>query len=377
MATSVNSQAVMTVRPSSIVKVMASFLLSAFWVAMFLGSCGGTTPVGDPPPPDDASVRASESSLPAANSLRANCFLEARGLDIVVSHYNENTAELGQNLNLILSHPNVAFLSVCVIIYTKDDTPQEMAKQLPFALVRWQHNIGREGAAYMDYIIRDWDNHARHILCIQGNIEYVPRLLSMLKAFDHSTGFMCLGFWLPANCVGDGQWMKEEELLRELWVMARNDLCFDGFASCVRGQFLVSSRRLRRHPLKFYRRVYRSLMLPADHIIHKGKLLPGSTIPSTPNNSMFLHALERAWSFIFECHSPGEGGANETMQHHELGLAARPIKHKHRMHKRQYSDGLQNCACHDTGSCPDQVLKGSCQCMDHDLGYDAISKLDD
>ena len=198
---------------------------SAYKIALLI-SCFVAAVAGQPSSPAPLPPMA-----PAAE-LQENCRQSVRMLDIVISHSFEDLAALDQQLRQMLAVPQISAMQPCIIIFTKNPEPMKVAKQLPYATVHWQLNVGREATAYLEYFIRRYEDLPAHIMMLHGNVERVELVIRKLEALGPATGFMCLGHMGWTTC--DGWEYRRDVRLREVWVMVRNEFCFEDFAMCYR-----------------------------------------------------------------------------------------------------------------------------------------------
>jgi hypothetical protein len=287
----------------------------------------------------------------------------------VVSHSYEDVAALDGQLRQLLALPQVNVLQPCIIVFTKNTEPKVVAQGLPYATVHWQPNVGREATAYLEYFIRYYEGCADHIMMIHGNIERLELVMRKLEALGPATGFMCLGHWGLATC--DGGEYRRDVRMREVWVMARNEFCYKDFAICYRGQFLVSSKRVRRHPVTLYRNLLSAFVLPKDHIIFRDTdfLEDKAAFVSTPENPLLGHTMERAWTFIFGCHHIHENGhEHKQQQQHEQSHPDQAGNSLQLLRPTHFGD--KNCHCFDPSAadpgnvCTTQQKQRDCQCLD-------------
>ena len=300
--------------------------------------------------------------MPSTVELQENCRQSVRRLDIVISHFYEDVAALDRQLRQILAVPHLSAMQPCVIMFTKNPEPEKIAKQLPYATVHWLLNMGREATAYLEYFIRHYDDLAAHIMMIHGNVERVELVVRKLEALVPVTGFMCLGYWGLATC--DGGEYRRDVRMREVWVMVRNDFCFEDFAICYRGQFIVSAKRVQRHSIALYRKLLSAFLLPKEHVIYRDTaFLQGkASYVSTPDNPLLGHTMERAWSFMFGCHHRHQSQHEHQQQHVEQGKL---------MVHRSTHFGDKNCHCFHPPAgadpatvCTAQEKQHACQCLD-------------
>lgn len=106
--------------------------------------------------------------------------------------------------------------------------------------------------------------------------------------------------------------------VRDLFHLATGRLCRgERFVSFNRAQFVVSRRRILRHPPEFYKMLLSAFHVTADdallhnhHFLSPEKISRWRTADGQlkgnvwSNNPLFGHSMERAWSLIFNCSSP-------------------------------------------------------------------------
>jgi hypothetical protein len=284
--------------------------------------------------------------------------------------------------------PNIAPLQPCVIVYTKNPLPLQVAEQLPYATVQWQQNIGREATAYLDYFIRHYHDCAEQVLMVHGGFESNEAILDKLSAVQLQTGFMCLHIWTGMACDGNEYWGLGEDTelhdmwgdvrLREIWAMVRHAFCFDKFAACLRGEFLVSAKRIRQNPLKLYRNLFDAFLLPESHVVYRDiELLKSENKwESSPADPLLGHTLERAWAFMFDCHhlQAGQNYGHHMPLHYAKHQGFKTVLTGSSMApaRRFKHFGIRNCSCFHptlaggpaTFPCTPQEKQNACQCID-------------
>jgi hypothetical protein len=277
---------------------------------------------------------------------RGTCGISDK-MDIVVNHFREDLGAVRKAMEDVMQHPKLVPLQPCLHVFTKGPDPGAVRAALPEAVVVWQPNVGREGAAWLAYIVANYNRLPRHVMFLQSNPEYMDVNRKRLDVLSSKTGFICLGEWRGCRCDGidcgvHGPFVR----IREIFSWARNELCFEDVRTCLRGQFVVSAKRIQQQPISFYQRLLEALTAPKDHPIHKDWdyfdertksdfVGQGYYNPSDPSNaSIFSHVIERMWATIFGCYKIQE----PTME----------------------------CSCPDPTSCPKapQEVMSACQCMD-------------
>jgi hypothetical protein len=118
------------------------------------------------------------------------CISKKRLLDIVVVHCRHSTQGLRESLGKIMSLETVASRSPCLHIYTKSCYPHAVADltaSFPEAArIIKQVNMGREGAAYLEYILEHYHHLPQHVLFLQDDMarnanDMLPRLRRAFK----------------------------------------------------------------------------------------------------------------------------------------------------------------------------------------------------
>jgi hypothetical protein len=355
----------------------------------------GVAAVGDQPAITDMDAGSGGVQLNETytRSLLRNCYSPHRALDILVNHYEEDLPEMRDKLAHILLHPSIAKLAPCVVVYTKASAdPGQVAAVLPYASVRWLPNVGREGHSWTHHFASMYDNLADHTMTLQGSVECDDVVTTKLEALTSATGFLCICGFSSANCTGttaEGQgYMQQDYRLTQLWALTQQDFCFGTFNICYRGQFIVSARRVRHHPASLYHRLHTLLGVPGDHEVHQDASFlreptdMAAVVGGGPNAPLLGHTLERAWSFMFNCHHPLGPAQQQQQQEQEPGSAegtpsdtssSSSWGHAPRLPPQHVltQDGSQDCDCFEPDpeargpQCWDSALRQrSCQCLD-------------
>ena len=90
-----------------------------------------------------------------------------------------------------------------------------------------------------------------------------------LRMRRNDTGY--LGLYVFNSCTCNGCNMEPGVMvrMREIWGATQRDLCPDRWFYCATAQSVVSAQRIRRMPLKWYRRLLQFLVAPHGHRIHQ------------------------------------------------------------------------------------------------------------
>lgn len=107
-------------------------------------------------------------------------------MDIVITHCKRNPAELRADLAQLVSLESVSSRRPCLHIYTKscyDGAMGELDAMFPEAtsIVR-QLNMGREGASYLEYILKHYHNLPQHVMFLQDDFQkHLPNMMSRYR----------------------------------------------------------------------------------------------------------------------------------------------------------------------------------------------------
>ena len=232
---------------------------------------------------------------------------KAAGMHIVLSHFKEDPLTVTTTLRATLAVHAVAAAQPFVISYTKDaGTPVS-------AHVDESHrvaNIGREGDAYLRYILAHYDALPPYVLFTQAkpNLmeeDYLPRL----ARFNASIAMLPLSYVAPCSCDGCFHASGAMVRIREVYVRATGAFCPGQFYMVGNGQFVVHRSAIKRQPLSLYSDLLTLLHANASHwVAADASLLRfGKGVRLSEDNPLFVHVLERSWAVIFGCFTPQQG----------------------------------------------------------------------
>ena len=242
------------------------------------------------------------------------CLRADRPIDIVLSHYNEDVNSVRSKLERLQNHPFVANRA-CVHVYSKSPSSHSLAlidaAGLNETVVIKTRNMGRESGSYLQYILSNYHNLPRHVMFLQADVEDIDNVLEKLNKATERTGFGGLGIWVNCNCDNCNLVPGKLVRIREIWALATGTLCLGDFQANLRGQMLVSRKRVHRHPPKFYLMLLRSLHAMPGHALHGDlKYIDESDFSRDirravgiqgAHDSLFGHVVERMWSVVFGC----------------------------------------------------------------------------
>ncbi|KAF2707339.1 hypothetical protein K504DRAFT_384257 [Pleomassaria siparia CBS 279.74] len=225
--------------------------------------------------------------------------------EIVISMYKEAIPSVAYLVTTLLQMPNLA--DARVHIYVKDaDADLEVIRQGTGAnKVTLLPNIGREGETYLNHIVHEWDNLAKHTVFLQADVhnprEFYPRIR---KYFDPArTGMMSLG-WSGAvcNCETCGDRMKfldTTSLVPELHgrIYGNQTACEHVLLS-YKGQFIASGARIRGIDKKIYEDL-RDAFVDKDSWAHREPYLRGRG--DSMSAPAFGYTMERLWNLMMQC----------------------------------------------------------------------------
>ena len=251
-----------------------------------------------------------------------------RSVDVVVTHFDESVSEIEKLLQAVISHTTFV-PSIRLFIYSKNEfsspnitVPGYVNNTSTF----YNLNVGREGDSILRYILQNFESLPDFTLFTQAqpnNFNFWPQ---QLQAVTTETRMLALGY--VANCSCNGCFVREGAMvrLREVYALAVGGLCLVDFMTYFNGQFLVSRIGILAQPKSFYRLLFDALHAGAGHPIHsdycnKSRLrrlfsfekpevcaLFDGSVKITDhldarrnNNPLFVHVLERSWTFIFGC----------------------------------------------------------------------------
>ena len=228
-------------------------------------------------------------------------------LDIVISTFQENTQTIHDQVEEILSLPQLSNLETKVIVYSMDKAPDlvSLAKETGADAVERIPNIGRETGAYLSHILKQWDHLADHTLFLHPEVGDFDHVKARIEDFFlPSTGMLSLGF-------GHGECSCDT--CHDPWVSASTWPQVPQIFSAVYGEicpstnillsygsgFIVSSKRIRGTDRHIYQHLKGILESDERHWIHQDERQPD--MEDAPNTPDFGRALGKSWMIIFNC----------------------------------------------------------------------------
>jgi hypothetical protein len=235
--------------------------------------------------------------------------------DIVIAAYDRPGKDIAQDVNALLMPHTMQNRTARVFVYDKGSEPallkQNLRKHLSNSTEMFFENVkneGREGVTYLHQITSRWDELARHTLFIQEHAhDFVLLKQRILDYFVQETGFMSLSYegklWKQCEHLSAGSWSGVTSAVSRVSEMVRpaSD-CQDPMLT-FRGQFLVSSARIRGNGRAMYSELQDKL-LDLTSWMYAPELL---TSPWTGSSEVSLidpvfgYTLERLWGVIMRC----------------------------------------------------------------------------
>ncbi|KAK5626110.1 hypothetical protein RRF57_001825 [Xylaria bambusicola] len=210
-------------------------------------------------------------------------------LDIVIARYDEPVEQVVKTVQLALELPNIAGRKVRTIVYNKGVLNEtELRTDFPIEsglAIRQLDNVGREGDTYLSHILDSEQDWASHTLFIQAEPHEPGYLQARLEDyFVKDTGFLSLShvrnFCASCDACNDHSgWTEDGAVLRDIFERANSHKTCQDISLTYRGQFVVSSRRMKQANQELLRDVRRWLL----------------------NNERFGFTLERSWGTLFQC----------------------------------------------------------------------------
>ncbi|KAI1178354.1 hypothetical protein F4777DRAFT_114924 [Nemania sp. FL0916] len=210
-------------------------------------------------------------------------------LDIVIAWYDEPVDQVISTAQLALEIPDFAGRKIRTIVYNKGSLNEtELAIKFPKESgldIRRLENVGREGDTYLSHILDSEQNWASHTLFIQAEPHDPGYLQARLQDYlVRETGFLSLSHvrnFCPScdACNDHSGWTEEGTVLREIFTRSNPHKTCQDISLTYRGQFVVSSRRMRQANHELLREM-RTRVIEDDH---------------------FGYTLERSWGTIFRC----------------------------------------------------------------------------
>ena len=233
----------------------------------------------------------------------------AASMHIVVSHFREDPHTVSATLRATLAVPGIAATAPFVVAYTKD------AATAVSPHVDESHrvaNIGREGDAYLRYIVAHYTALPPYILFTQAKPNLMEEdFLPRLAGFNASIRMLALSYVSPCSCDGCFHASGVMVRIREVYVRATGSFCPGQFYMVGNGQFLVHRSAITSQPLSLYSDLLTLLHANATHwVAADASLLRfGKGVRLSEDNPLFVHVLERTWAVIFGCHTTLQLGA--------------------------------------------------------------------
>ena len=255
---------------------------------------------------DTEHVRAQPSYTPPPNSIPNNRGSRSR-LDIVIGMLQEDTQTIHDQVEEILSLPQLSNLETKVIVYSMDETADlvSLMKETGADAVEKIPNIGHETGAYLSHILKQWDNLADHTLFLHPEIEDFDHVKARIEDFFlPSTGMLSLGFGhKECSCetchdpwVSASTWPRVPQIFSAVY----GEICpSTNILLSYGSKFIVSSKRIKGTGKHIYQHLKEILESDEKHWIHQDERQLG--MEDFPHNSYFGRTLERSWMIIFKC----------------------------------------------------------------------------
>ncbi|KAI0451287.1 hypothetical protein F5B21DRAFT_507321 [Xylaria acuta] len=210
-------------------------------------------------------------------------------LDIVIAWYDEPIEQVISTAQLALELPNIAGRKVRTIVYNKG-TLNETELDINFPIqsglvIRRLENVGREGETYLSHVLESEQDWASHTLFIQAEPHEPGYLQARLEDyFVEKTGFLSLSHvrnFCPScdTCNDHSGWTEDGTVLRDIFERANPRKTCQDISLTYRGQFVVSSRRMKEANQELLRDL-------------RGRVI---------NDEHFGFTLERSWGTLFQC----------------------------------------------------------------------------
>ncbi|GAA6011063.1 hypothetical protein JCM11491_005924 [Sporobolomyces phaffii] len=263
--------------------------------------------------------------------------LASSSVDLVVAYYDESLEDTRANLDYIRRVTFIAERDSRVIIYNKGRR-EESALRDALGLESWDRvinleNVGREGATYLQHILRNYNETvasisaplrtlpgnslsptranpsspenglADHTFFLQPHLAWTGIAKPRLWTIPRDVGFASFGPLHLSRC-GEDSGHGSYPYLVSVYNMFRGRLCPpEGAIIAWSAQFVVSRSRILANPYSAYAELSRLIEAPAGHWLQD---LWGPDSSGGPPNPTFGHTVERAWPTIFDCADPGE-----------------------------------------------------------------------
>lgn len=248
-------------------------------------------------------------------------------IDFVFTHYNEPASSMSSVIDVTVSALEAAahdsFDWKARVYCKKQNATCPGPEEAPADAVTLQTdpNEGREGDSMLRYIIENYADLPDYVLFTQAQPNVFEAWPQRLAQFSDDVRVIALGNTDACGC--NGCYVQEGGMLRlrELYVMATQQMCDTEFMAYFNGQMLVSRDAILKQELSMYQLLFSLLHAPKEHYIHRDlcqkhlrrslknraadvcakidKVVPISEHDN--QNPLFLHILERSWSFMFGC----------------------------------------------------------------------------
>lgn len=225
----------------------------------------------------------------AVGALQTDPGRRSWNLDIVIAWYDEPVEQVIRTAQLALELPNIAGRKVRTIVYNKGTLNEtELEAKFPIEsglIIRRLENVGREGDTYLSHVLDSEQNWASHTLFLQAEPHDPGYLQARLEDyFIRETGFLSLSHvrnFCPScdACNDHSGWTEDGAVLRDIFGRSNPYKACQDISLTYRGQFVVSSERMKRAN----RELLRDL---------RDRLL---------NDERFGFTLERSWGTVFQC----------------------------------------------------------------------------
>jgi hypothetical protein len=257
----------------------------------------------------------------------------ASEFEIVISRYAEPGAEVAQVLNSLLAAESVRAVHARVTIYNKNTDTLEFERDLLANLISEVNvscyaleNIGREADTYLRHILTNWDNLANHTLFAQAELDgSLSTIVEWIDTFFiPRTGFLQLSYEgrMCADCEHCGSWTDDPAVIFDLYSLANPEKQCRNLVWTYRGQFIVSSGRVRANGKDMYEHLLRKLIDPESQM-HSPEYTEStwhSFQKDSLNEPVFGFTVERFWGVLMQCSELRVGHQSPS----QLAVSVRP-----------------------------------------------------
>ncbi|KAI3321173.1 hypothetical protein HD806DRAFT_503198 [Xylariaceae sp. AK1471] len=210
-------------------------------------------------------------------------------LDIVIARYDEPIEQVVRTAQLALELPNIVGRKVRTIVYNKGVLNEtELVANFPIQsrlMIRQLENVGREADTYLTHTLDSEQDWASHTLFLQAEPHDPSYLQARLRDYlVEETGFLSLSHvrnFCPScdECNDHSGWSEDGKVLRDIFERANPDKPCQDISLTYRGQFVVSSRRMKQANQELLRDL-RTRVIEDEH---------------------FGFTMERSWGTTFQC----------------------------------------------------------------------------